>query len=182
MSRFLLTAVSTLLLAAGFAGCSSTPPATPAPVAALAAATPREPAPAPAPAAPPAAAPMKQALAAHLDPESLISRERSLFFDFDSYTVRSEYRSMLSNHASYLGSAPSLAIRIEGNSDERGGAEYNLALGQKRAEAVRRSLKLLGVKASQMEATSWGKERPRATGHNEAAWSQNRRVDLVYPK
>jgi peptidoglycan-associated lipoprotein len=182
MTRTTSTALLSILLATAFAGCSSTPPsvtpsaATPAVVAAPAVA------PVSAPAAMPPTVAMKQELAAHLDPASMISRERSLYFDFDSFAVKSEYRTMLSNHASYLGSAPSLTIRIEGNSDERGGTEYNLALGQKRAEAVRRSLKVLGVKEAQMEATSWGEERPQATGHNEAAWSQNRRVDLVYSK
>ena len=84
----------------------------------------------------------------------------------------------------YLISAsnPSLAIKIEGNADDRGNAEYKLALGGKRAEAVLRALKIYGVKDSQMDAISWGKETPKATGHDEAAWVQNRPVDLEYPK
>ena len=79
-------------------------------------------------------------------------------------------------------SKPTLTVKIEGNADERGSAEYNLALGQKRAEAVLKALKIYGVKDAQMEAISWGRERPKATGHDEAAWAQNRRVDLVYPR
>ena len=88
---------------------------------------------------------------------------------------------MLELHGRYLSANPKLSIRVEGNADERGSAEYNLALGQKRAESVVRALKLYGVKDSQMEAVSWGKEKPKAMGHDEAAWAQNRRVDLVYP-
>jgi peptidoglycan-associated lipoprotein len=75
-----------------------------------------------------------------------------------------------------------LAIKIEGNSDERGSPEYNLALGQRRAEAVLKALEIYGVKTAQLEAVSWGKERPRALGHDETAWAENRRADLVYPQ
>jgi peptidoglycan-associated lipoprotein len=76
---------------------------------------------------------------------------------------------------------PQLAVRGEGNTDERGSREYNLALGQKRAEAVRQALKIVGVPVSRIEAMSWGEERPRASGHDDAAWSQNRRADIQYP-
>ncbi|MFZ2650447.1 MAG: OmpA family protein, partial [Burkholderiaceae bacterium] len=85
-------------------------------------------------------------------------------------------------HGKYLGSKPQLAIRIEGNADERGSAEYNLALGQRRAEAVLHALKLFGVRDSQMEAVSWGEERPKLISHDESAWAQNRRADLAYPQ
>ena len=88
---------------------------------------------------------------------------------------------MLELHGRYLSGNPTLSIRVEGNADERGSTEYNLALGQKRAEAVVRALKVYGVKDSQVEAISWGKEKPKAMGHDEAAWAQNRRVDLAYP-
>jgi peptidoglycan-associated lipoprotein len=84
-------------------------------------------------------------------------------------------------HGKFLASHPLLAIKIEGNADERGGAEYNLALGQKRAEAVSKALKIFGVKDSQMEAVSFGKEKPKALGHEEASYAQNRRADLDYP-
>ncbi len=122
------------------------------------------------------------ALPAYLDPNNPISTQRSIYFDFDNYSIKSEYDPLIERQGKYLSSQPSLAVKLEGNSDERGGAEYNLALGQKRAEAVLKALKVYGVKDSQMEAVSWGKERPKAMGHDEAAWSQNRRVDIMYPK
>jgi peptidoglycan-associated lipoprotein len=104
---------------------------------------------------------------------------RSVYFDFDSYVVKAEGQDVVQNHAAYLGKNQR-TILIQGNTDERGGAEYNLALGQKRAEAVRKSLAALGVADSRMEAVSLGKEKPKAEGHDEAAWSQNRRADIVY--
>jgi len=113
------------------------------------------------------------------DPNGVLAK-RSVYFDFNSYTVKPEYQSLLENHAKYLESHPNRKITIQGNTDERGSAEYNLALGQKRAEAVRKSLALLGVSDSQMEAVSFGKEKPKAQGHDEAAWAQNRRADIVY--
>ncbi len=96
--------------------------------------------------------------------------------------MKSEYQSLIERHGKYLTSMPNLTIKIEGNADERGGAEYNLALGQKRAEAVLKALEIYGVKGSQLEAVSWGSERPKAQGHDDAAWAQNRRADLTYPK
>jgi peptidoglycan-associated lipoprotein len=106
--------------------------------------------------------------------------KRSIYFDFDSYSVKDDYQSLLQQHAQYLKSHPQRHVLIQGNTDERGTSEYNLALGQKRAEAVRRSLSLMGVADSQMEAVSLGKEKPQATGHDESSWAQNRRADLVY--
>ncbi|MGQ0711877.1 MAG: peptidoglycan-associated lipoprotein Pal [Rhodoferax sp.] len=123
----------------------------------------------------------QKAVPAHLDPNSLISKERSVFFDYDAFVIKPEFNTLLQAHAKYLGQNPALTIRIEGNADERGGTEYNLALGQKRAEAVARALKTLGVTDKQMEAVSLGKEKPKAQGHDEAAWAQNRRGDLAYP-
>jgi len=104
-----------------------------------------------------------------------------VYFDFDEALLKPEFSSLIERHGQYLMSNPKLAIRIEGNTDERGSAEYNLALGQKRAEAVKQALKIYGVKDTQMEAISWGKEKPRAKGHDEADWGQNRRADLQYP-
>ena len=104
---------------------------------------------------------------------------RSVYFDFDSYVVKAEGQEVVSNHSAYLGKNQR-TILIQGNTDERGGSEYNLALGQKRAEAVRKSLAALGVAESRMEAVSLGEEKPKAEGHNEEAWSQNRRADIVY--
>jgi peptidoglycan-associated lipoprotein len=113
------------------------------------------------------------------DPNSPLAK-RSIYFDFDSYAVRDDYQPLLQQHAQYLKSHPERHVLIQGNTDERGTSEYNLALGQKRAEAVRRAMSLLGVADTQMEAVSLGKEKPQATGHDEASWAQNRRADLVY--
>ncbi|RQO56343.1 peptidoglycan-associated lipoprotein Pal [Paucibacter sp. KBW04] len=107
-----------------------------------------------------------------------VANQRVVLFDFDSYTVKDEYRGLIDAHAKRLNNDRKLALSLEGHTDERGGREYNLALGQKRAEAVAKSLTLLGVNASQVEAVSFGKERPAATGSDEAAWAKNRRVEL----
>jgi peptidoglycan-associated lipoprotein len=120
-------------------------------------------------------------MADHLDPNSLISKERSVYFDYDKFDVKSSQAAVVERHGKYLASKAPLAIRVEGNADERGGREYNLALGQKRADAVARALKVYGVSDKQVEAVSFGKEKPRATGHDEASWAENRRVDLSYP-
>ena len=120
-------------------------------------------------------------LAPHLDAKSAISTERSVYFDYDEFAIKPQYAAMIERHGKYLAGKPSLVVRIEGHADERGGSEYNLALGQKRADALVRALQLYGVKPAQMEAVSWGEERPRAAGHDEAAWAQNRRDDLQYP-
>lgn len=165
--------------AALLAGCSSTPLPPPAAAAAPAATAAPAPAPAPMPAAESKVTPVM--LPAHLDPKSLISTDRSVYFDYDVFSIKSQYTPLIERQGKYLASNSSLAIKIEGNADERGSAEYNLALGQKRAEAVLAALKIYGAKAGQLEAVSWGKEKPKATGHDEAAWAQNRRVDLVYP-
>ena len=113
------------------------------------------------------------------DPNSVLAK-RSIYFDLDSYVVKDEFKSVIDAHAQYLVSRKDRKIIIQGNTDERGGSEYNLALGQKRAEAVRRSLQALGVPDSQMEAISFGKEKPKAQGSNEASWAENRRADIVY--
>jgi peptidoglycan-associated lipoprotein len=113
------------------------------------------------------------------DPNSPLAK-RSIYFDFDSYAVRDDYQPLLQQHAQYLKGHPDRHVLIQGNTDERGTSEYNLALGQKRAEAVRRAMSLLGVADTQMEAVSLGKEKPQATGHDESSWAQNRRADLAY--
>ena len=105
---------------------------------------------------------------------------RLVFFDFDQYTVRAEFVPLLEGHARFLAADRQRRVALEGHTDERGGREYNLALGQKRAEAVRRSLALMGVQDAQMEAVSFGEEKPASAGSDEAAHSQNRRVELVY--
>lgn len=105
---------------------------------------------------------------------------RIIYFGFDSYAVKSDDQATLDAHARFLKANPSRKVMLEGNTDERGGSEYNLALGQKRAEAVRRALNVLGVPDSQMEAVSFGKEKPAVQGSTEEAYAQNRRVELNY--
>jgi peptidoglycan-associated lipoprotein len=113
------------------------------------------------------------------DPASPLSK-RSIFFDFDSFVVKDEYRPILEAHAAYLMAHRDAKVVLQGNTDERGSREYNLALGQKRAEAVRRALAVLGVAETQLEAVSFGEEKPRSEGSTEAAYADNRRVDIVY--
>jgi len=103
---------------------------------------------------------------------------RVVYFDFDSFVVKDEFRSVVESHAKFLGANRAKRILVKGHTDERGGREYNLALGQKRAEAVQKSLQLLGVTENQVEAVSFGEERPAATGSDEAAWAKNRRAEL----
>jgi peptidoglycan-associated lipoprotein len=113
------------------------------------------------------------------DPNSPLAK-RSIYFGFDSYSVSDDYKPLLQQHAQYLRSHPERHVLIQGNTDERGTSEYNLALGQKRAAAVLSALSLMGVAQTQMEAVSLGKEKPVADGHSEDAYAQNRRADLVY--
>jgi peptidoglycan-associated lipoprotein len=113
------------------------------------------------------------------DPKGVLAK-RSVYFDYDSYAVRDDGKPVVENHSSYLNKNKGRKILIQGNTDERGGSEYNLALGQKRAEAVRKAMAALGVPESQVEAVSLGKEKPKAQGSNEAAWAENRRADIVY--
>jgi peptidoglycan-associated lipoprotein len=113
------------------------------------------------------------------DPKGILVK-RSVYFDYDSYVVKDEFKALVEAHAKYLVANKGRKILIQGNTDERGGREYNLALGQKRAEAVRKALALLSVSESQVEAVSLGKEKPKATGSDEASWAENRRADIVY--
>jgi peptidoglycan-associated lipoprotein len=110
-----------------------------------------------------------------------IPPKRSIYFDYNSFVIRNDSQTLIEAHAKYLNTKKNQKIIIQGNTDDRGGREYNLALGQKRAEAVRKSLSLLNVPESQMEAVSFGKEKPKATGSNEASWAENRRSDIIYP-
>jgi peptidoglycan-associated lipoprotein len=104
----------------------------------------------------------------------------SIYFDYDQFVIKDEYKPVVDGHAKFLSANAGRRVSLEGHADERGSREYNLALGQKRADAVRRALALLGVKDEQMEAVSFGKEKPRNPGHDEAAWAENRRVDFNY--
>jgi len=114
------------------------------------------------------------------DPNSPLAK-RSIYFDYDSYAVRDEYRATIDAHARFLTSERNRRVIVQGNTDERGSREYNLALGQKRAEAVRRSLTAMGVPDAQVEAVSLGEEKPRTAAQDEASFAENRRADLVYP-
>ncbi len=104
--------------------------------------------------------------------------QRIVYFDFDSFAIKDEYKGLLDSHAKVLAREGGRRLVIEGHTDDRGGREYNLALGQKRAESVVKSLSLLGVPERQLEAVSFGEERPAATGNDESAWSRNRRAEL----
>jgi peptidoglycan-associated lipoprotein len=105
---------------------------------------------------------------------------RIIYFDFDSYTIKPEFQQVVDAHARFLKANPQRHVSIEGHTDERGGREYNLALGQKRSEAVRRALDLLGVSDNQVEAVSFGKEKPAVQGTGEEVWAQNRRAEISY--
>ena len=105
---------------------------------------------------------------------------RVVYFDYDSFAIKPEFAAMLEAHARHLKANNRRRVALEGHTDERGGREYNLALGQKRAEAVRRALGLLGVNDAQLEAVSFGKEKPAEAGSDEAAYAKNRRVEITY--
>ncbi|GAA5185115.1 hypothetical protein GCM10025771_40770 [Niveibacterium umoris] len=139
-------------------------------------------APAAAPAKPAAPAPAAEVLPPHRDPNSELSKNNAVYFAYDKYVIEDKYKATVDLHAKYLVAHPELNVRLEGNADERGSREYNLALGNKRATAVQSALGLLGVKASQMEAVSFGEDKPLAIGHDEDSWAQNRRTDIVYPQ
>lgn len=106
---------------------------------------------------------------------------RLVYFDYDSFIIKPEFQSLIAAHAKLLRAQPARRVALEGHTDERGGREYNLALGQKRAEAVRNALSILGVSQNQMEAVSFGKEKPFVVGSDEAAFAKNRRVEIRYP-
>ena len=105
---------------------------------------------------------------------------RTIYFDYDSYVIKPEFQSAIEAHARFLKQNGGRHVVIEGHTDERGGREYNLALGQKRSEAVRRALELLGVRDAQVEAVSFGKEKPAVPGSDETAWAKNRRAEIAY--
>jgi peptidoglycan-associated lipoprotein len=110
-----------------------------------------------------------------------LGQKRSVWFAYDSATFNAGDRPTVESQGGYLMKHPDVRVQVAGNTDERGGSEYNLALGQRRAESVKSALELLGVKGGQVEAVSYGSEKPQATGHDEAAWQQNRRADFIYP-
>ena len=105
--------------------------------------------------------------------------KRSVYFEYDQYDVKPEFRPLLESHANWLKANPQRRLTVEGNADERGSREYNLALGQRRAEAVTKMMVLMGARPEQLEAISWGEEKPREKGHDETSWSENRRSDFA---
>lgn len=123
--------------------------------------------------------PEEAAMAQLKDPNSPLSK-RIIYFDYDSYVIKDSYANLVSAHAKFLAANPKFKMLIQGNTDERGSREYNLALGQKRAEAVKRALMLLGVNEAQVEAVSLGEEKPRMTGSDEASYAENRRSEILY--
>jgi peptidoglycan-associated lipoprotein len=123
--------------------------------------------------------PQQQAVNPLKDPSNVLSK-RSVFYEYDSFDVKPEYKTLIEAHGNYLSSNPNAHIFLQGNTDERGSREYNLALGQKRADSVRKMMSVMGAKTEQMESVSFGEEKPRAECHEESCWSQNRRTDIMY--
>ncbi len=113
------------------------------------------------------------------DPNNILSK-RIIYFDYDKDAVKSEFASIVQAHAKFLTENRGRKIRLEGHADERGSREYNMALGQRRAEAVRKATTVLGVNSDRIETISFGEDKPKSTGHDESAWAQNRRVEIVY--
>jgi peptidoglycan-associated lipoprotein len=105
---------------------------------------------------------------------------RSIYYDLDQFDVKDEYRGLVEAHAKYLRENPAARILIQGNTDERGSREYNVGLGQRRSDGVKKMLLLLGARENQIESVSLGEEKPQAEGHSEDAWSKNRRSDILY--
>lgn len=170
MKKFVISVMLVNLLAA----CAAEKPKAPeaaAPVPPPAATAP-EAAPAPAPAPVVEVDPLN-------DPANILAK-RSVYYPFDVSAVQDADKPVVMAHAKYLSEHPDRKVRVEGNADERGSNEYNLALGQRRADGVKQMLVLGGAKASQIETASYGEEKPKATGHDEASWSQNRRSDIKY--
>lgn len=133
-------------------------------------------------AAPATAAPAAESKVAYnplKDPNNILSK-RSIYFDFDKYEVKAEFRPLVEAHAKYLQEHADAKVALQGNADERGSREYNLALGQRRAVAVKKMMNLLGATDKQIETVSFGEEKPRCNEKAESCWSQNRRADVVY--
>lgn len=117
-----------------------------------------------------------------VDAPGALRGQTIIYFDFDSSTIRAEYSQSVAAHAANLVANPGMTVRLEGHTDERGSREYNIGLGERRAQAVRRALMLQGVRAEQVTTVSYGEERPAVTGNDEEAWAMNRRVEIVYPR
>lgn len=183
MKRNLLSILFSSIFLLAVAGCSSTPEPeqTPAPVEDATAKAPPKP-------DPTIGKPVDSGVSGTAigsgrdptkDPANILSR-RSVFFDFDSNAVKDEFKPLVTAHATYLRDNRGRKVILQGNTDERGSREYNIALGQRRADAVKQMMLLLGAQEPQLESVSFGKEKPRNPGHDEAAWAENRRADIVY--
>ena len=169
-----------LAITAGLAGCATTAedPQNTSATSPSASSTSSAPATAPgtrSAAVPGAAVPPVKGVAGNTRPDL----KRSVYYEFDKFDVKPEYRALVESHARWLRANPQARLVIEGNADEQGSREYNLALGQRRAESVSKMMTLMGVRAEQVEAISYGEERPRVNGHDEKAWSENRRSDFA---
>src|SRR5438067_585871 len=105
---------------------------------------------------------------------------RSIYYEYDQSEIKADDAKLVDAHAQYLRQHADVKVKVEGNADERGSAEYNLALGQRRADAVMKRMTILGIPADRIETVSFGKEKPKAGGHDETSWSENRRSDIVY--
>ena len=121
----------------------------------------------------------KDAASALKDPANILSK-RSIFFEYDKFEVKDEYRSLVEAHARYLRENPTAKMLIQGNADDRGSREYNVGLGQRRSDSVKKMLMLLGAKEAQVESVSLGEEKPMCTAQGEDCWSKNRRGDMLY--
>ena len=172
LARAVLPATLTAVIAACASQQPKLAPASPAPTVNAA--------PKPAPMARPAAPTAVASNPLH-DPNNILSK-RSVYYDYDTYAVKTEFRPLVEAHSAYVKSHPGSSVVIEGNCDERGSREYNLALGQRRADGVKSMMVLLGAPERQIETVSFGEERPRAAGHDETSWAQNRRSDIDYRK
>lgn len=123
----------------------------------------------------------RSALSALDDPSSALS-VRIIYFAYDSTTIQPQFNDAIEAHALFLANHPEISISLEGHADERGSREYNLALGERRSQAVKQQMVLLGASSSQIRTTSYGEERPVDSDHNEQSWAQNRRVEILYPQ
>jgi peptidoglycan-associated lipoprotein len=164
----------TLIAVAALAACSSTPIDTKAPVSTAQPTLPSG------PSGGPATSSVATVTIDPLDDPKGALSGRSVYFAYDDFSVDPKYQPLIQAHGQYIGSHGAAQIRIEGNTDERGSREYNLALGDKRAQIVAKQLVLMGAKQAQIEAVSYGEERPKADGHDEAAYAENRRADIRY--
>ena len=160
--------------AALFAGCATQATQDSAASSGAQAATRAAPAPAPAP------APQSSIRAASAGDAKAVPAKRSVYYEYDKAEITAEGKKLIESHADYLRAHPALKVVVEGNADERGSAEYNVALGQRRADGVSKIMALLGINSDRIETVSLGKEKPKVVGHDESAWSQNRRSDIVF--